>query len=402
MQHINQRKEFLNLIEKYLKGEATPGELDFIQRYYESFAREEDVLNTLSASERNLIEKKIETSIMGSVGLSNPSPVRRLWSSLSLAATVLIALSVGLYFYYSDNHLRQSQENVPLPVDIAPGSNKATLTLADGSQVSLDDVKNGQIAEQSGSKITKTEDGQIIYDVSAPPDSRTEGKKDLLAFNTVTTPLGGQYQIILPDGTKVWLNAGSSLKYPTVFNGKERKVELSGEGYFEVAKNKNMPFKVETINQETEVIGTIFNINSYADEPSIKTTLVEGSVRVKSVYKEKVTPREGKEMSVILKPGEQSALWEGGMSVSKVDTEVVIAWKRGIFKFHNSDIGSVMRQLSKWYDVKVEFEGKMPDIRLWGEMDRNVNASEALEMLAYFNLKYRVVQTENAKKIIIY
>jgi ferric-dicitrate binding protein FerR (iron transport regulator) len=174
--------------------------------------------------------------------------------------------------------------------------------------------------------------------------------------------------------------------------GAERKVELSGEAYFEVAKNLQQPFKVQTVNQVVEVLGTHFNINSYADEPSVRTTLLEGAVKVLS---NKTGDAE------ILKPGQQSTLSQNTLSVVNVDAEKAVAWKNGLFDFNGSDIQSVMRQFSRWYNVVVEFEGKVPDIKLWGKVYRNENASEALALLGHFNLKYRLEEKGGVEKVII-
>lgn len=209
----------------------------------------------------------------------------------------------------------------------------------------------------------------------------------------VSTSKGGQYQVILPDGTSVWLNALSTLKFPSTFSGKTREVELKGEGYFEVAKNKAIPFKVFTPLQEVEVLGTHFNINSYGDEPTTETTLLEGSVSVIQLKSKK---------SALLKPGQQSSVSEiGRIKIENIKAENVIAWKNGMFKFENSDISNVTRQFSRWYDLDFEFKGPIPDIKLWGEVHRNTDFVKALEVLSYFDLKYSIVKIGDRKKIII-
>src|SRR5690606_21711377 len=236
-----------------------------------------------------------------------------------------------------------------------------------------------------------------IYTTS-PPSQETE-ESSLITYNEIKTPKGGQYEIVLPDGTKVWLNAASSLKYPVVFKGNERKVELTGEAYFEVTSiNKNglVPFIVQTSLQQIKVLGTAFNINAYADEQSTKTTLLHGSV--------KIIPQSNSlrtDDSVLLKPGQESKVSKDKISVAEVNTAEAVAWKNGMFYFQDSDIRSVMRQLSRWYNVEVEFEGKLPNIKLWGEIHRDVNASKALKILEYFNLKYRIENKNDVKKIII-
>lgn len=404
MAHINQRKEFLRIVQKYIRGKSTKEELNFIKKYYASFEGEEDVLSTLSEKEQESIKIKIESSILEKIaiekrGTDTTKPVRHLWKPLSIAAAIviLIASSIVLNSNYNINPDYQSpvvSKNIG-STDIAPGGNKAILTLADGTTISLDDTNSGEIVKQGGMKITKTEKG-LMYTVMA----ENHDKNNTTQFNTISTPKGGQYQIILPDGTSVWLNAASSLKYPVVFTGKERRVELIGEAYFEVnsqrfSNGNKIPFFVNTSGQTIEVLGTHFNVNAYLDEPSTKTTLLEGSV--------KIVPLKGNtKKDIILEPGEQATLnSNNNASISKVNTDNVIAWKNGLFQFQDSELEVVMRELSRWYNVKVEFEGEIPDIQLWGKIYRNVNASEVLEILSYFGFKYKIVQTGKDIKIVI-
>jgi transmembrane sensor len=229
--------------------------------------------------------------------------------------------------------------------DISPGGNIATLTLADGRKISLTDAKNGQLAEQSGIKISKTADGQLVYNITNAENSSLS-----LSYNTIETPPGGQYQVILPDGSKVWLNSASSLRYPVRFTGNERKVEISGEAYFEVAHNSKMPFRVINSNQIVEVLGTHFNIMAYPDESSTNTTLLEGSVRIIKENKSK-----------IISPGQQTRVKNGDIDVASVDVTQVTAWKEGYFMFKNEDIQSIMRQISRWYNLEVKYQGDIPE-----------------------------------------
>lgn len=398
MWHTNHRREFLKLIQKYLNGESTEAELNFIKKYYAFFEKEEDVLDSLSERERIEIESRLESSIMEAISTGAVHPVRSLWKPLAFvaAAMVLIALSIGLYFNAVPNKgIEAEPMEKEVATDISPGGNKAVLTLADGSTISLDDAKEGDLVEQGGMKITKTEDGLVTYTTLAKQHTKDVHPQ----FNTISTPKGGQYRIVLPDGTTVWLNAASSLKYPTQFTGKERKVELIGEAYFEVSRKhstegNNIPFYVKTSVQTVEVLGTHFNVNAYSDEGSTNTTLLEGSVRIMAEV-------EGKVASILLKPGEQIKVNKNGIGVSTVNVDNFIAWKNGLFQFQDSDIQSVMRQFSRWYNVDVEFEGEMPSIKLWGKVYRDVNASEALEILEYFGFSYRIVQAGKSKKIII-
>lgn len=385
------KKEIQELLFKYNEGKCTEAEKALIETWYNRHK---------AALAKDLSDDEIEDDLQTIFNALPKSPERRIAPSvfrIAAAAVVLIALSVAAYFYYATPAVAPSDlvvESLPAETDIAPGGNRATLTLADGSVILLDDAMMGKIAEQEGMKVTKAEDGLLTY-TFIPSE---KGVATAAQFNTISTPKGGQYQIVLADGTKVWLNAASSLTFPTSFTGNERSVELSGEGYFEVntvrgLDVKNIPFIVKTADQEVTVLGTHFNINSYADEASTITTLMEGSIQVSQLS----TSR-----SKLLKPGQQSVVTlNKGINVSTVNSSSAMAWKNGLFQFEGSDIKNVMRQFSRWYDVEVEFESRVPDIKLWGEVYRNVNASQALEILEYFNLKYKIVQTEKGKKVIV-
>jgi ferric-dicitrate binding protein FerR (iron transport regulator) len=271
--------------------------------------------------------------------------------------------------------------------DVAPGSNKAVLTLANGTTIALDDASNGVVAQEGNSKVLKPEDGQLLYEQE---DNSEHGP---LSYNTLATPRSGQYQLILPDGSKVWLNSESSIHYPIAFAENERRVQITGEAYFEVAKLKNssgqrIPFIVDlppTGGGQVEVLGTHFNVNAYNDESAIKTTLIEGKVRV--VKKTGVS-----QQSAILAPGEQAVIADGKakanrsdndrIKVNKADVDNVVAWKNGLFHFESADIKTVMRQLARWYDVEVVYEGTtMKNDPLFVEVSRNTRLSDVLKVL---------------------
>lgn len=303
-------------------------------------------------------------------------PVMR-WLS---AAVILITLGVGSWFYFKEETPLPA-DNIKYANDIPPGSNDAILTLADGSKISLTEADKGELLDVTGVRIVKTADGQLVYTI-VQNELLKETKP---AFNTVSTPRGGQYQVNLPDGTKVWLNAASSLKFPTTFtNLKERKVELSGEAYFEVAKNKQQPFKVlssagQDRIQEIEVLGTHFNINAYDDETETKTTLLEGSVKAAAIEK------ADRKSDVILIPGQQAILSKLTFRTLNVDTEEAIAWKNGNFVFANEGIESIMRKIARWYNVEVNYQGKITDNTFVGRVPRFANISEALTILELTN-----------------
>ncbi|WP_448634930.1 FecR family protein [Pedobacter panaciterrae] len=223
--------------------------------------------------------------------------------------------------------------------------------------------------------INKTADGQLVYTVS---DSDPQGKNGAQLFNTIETPNGGKYQVNLPDGTRVWLNAASLLRYPTKFSGSKRVVELTGEGYFEVAKLPGkIPFIVKSEGQEVEVLGTHFNINSYEDEGPIKTTLLEGSVRVIRSKSSWNAP----DNNVLLRPGEQSELGEQKINVKEVNTESILAWKDGDFVFDGDDLKSIMRKVARWYDVEVIYKGEFDDVKFGGLISRSKNISSVLGIM---------------------
>ncbi|SMD11214.1 FecR family protein [Pedobacter nyackensis] len=297
-----------------------------------------------------------------------------LWRKIAAAAVILVTLGAGTFYYFS------GQKNIgDLVQDIAPGGNKAILTLANGKKIILTDAKNGELAAQGGVVVTKLADGKIVYTVKP-------GKAGNSTPNTIETPKGGQYLIVLPDGSKVLLNAASVLTYPASFADlKERRVQLKGEAYFEVAKvvmkdeeakhkERRMPFIVVTDKQEIKVLGTHFNINSYADEPLTKTTLIEGSVLVEAAGTEKV-----------LSPGKQAVVGPDGLTITEANIDEVLAWKNGYFMFESEDIESVMRKISRWYDVEVVFEGDRPKDGFGGTVSRFSNVSKVLQKLQLTN-----------------
>jgi ferric-dicitrate binding protein FerR (iron transport regulator) len=287
------------------------------------------------------------------------------WPRIAAAAIIIICLSVAgyslLYKPLPGPQTAESQQK-----EILPGGNKATLTLANGKKIILNDAANGKLAEQTGIKITKSANGQIIYTVKNIEAANTD-----LSFNTIETPIGGQYEVKLPDGTQVWLNAASSLRYPVMFKGKERQVELTGEAYFEVAHNKEMPFRVTNARQTVEVLGTHFNIMAYADEEIVKTTLLEGAVKVTGLHHTR-----------ILSPGQQSQISSSAMNIiDDADLDDAIAWKNGKIQFSDSTIQTIMRALSRWYNVDVHYASPMGDLSFGGSVSRSKNLSEVLKVL---------------------
>ncbi|MGN7723079.1 FecR family protein [Chitinophaga sp. 22620] len=363
------------LIERYNQGNCTAEEKLLV----EAWEAELEATGEFSADEPVLArwQEEVYARLMEQVSAGEeipPVPVHRIhfmrrwgWA----AAVAVLALGLGAY-------LLSVREKSPEPAvaaagtkDIAPGKTGAVLTLADGSQVELDSLGNGVIATQNGAKV-RLQNGQVVYDETGEPAGT--------AFNTMVTPRGRQFRITLPDDTKVWLNAASSLRYPTAFTGKERRVEVTGEAYFEVAKNKDRPFRVVVNNAtEVEVLGTHFNINAYTNEQAIHTTLLEGSLRV-------INSGRG----ALLKPGQQAQIRDGIKVADDVDIDKVMAWKNGIFNFEGATLEQFMRQVERWYDIEVEYEKGVPDITFWGKMTRDIPLSGLLVVLQKSNVHFRL------------
>jgi ferric-dicitrate binding protein FerR (iron transport regulator) len=325
--------------------------------------------------------QKMYTNILKRTRKSNR--VIPLWTKIAAAAIIVVVFSI-VYFYSNHNPQKQiaktETQQQRFKNDVAPGGNKAVLTLANGSQIILDSAANGTLTQQGNTKIIKLDSGQLSYNTS-------DVKSTEVLYNTISTPRGGQYQIVLSDGSKVWLNAASSLRFPAFFTGKERDVELTGEAYFEVTKNTAMPFTVTVNDLHVQVLGTHFNINAYNDETSVKTTLLKGSVRVAD-----------HESIVNLKPGQQAQLKDNAlMVINNVDIEKVISWKTGFFEFDNTDLATIMRQISRWYNVDVRYEGKQSGETFGGRISRELNLSNILSMLETNGVKFRL----EGKKLIV-
>jgi len=302
-------------------------------------------------------------------------PLRRRVLKYVVAASILLFSTFGLFYFLK--HEKKQEQIAVQKQTIKPGGNRALLTLSDGRQISLDDAANGELAQLDNITILKTEGGQIVYQVKNTDSSSP------LTYNTISTPRGGQYKVILPDGSAIWLNALSSLRYPTSFTNQEhRKVELTGEAYFEVAKDKTRPFVVSCNNQTVHVLGTHFNINGYTDEGVTRTTLTEGAVRV--------TSGQG---SVNIKPGEQALLGaDQKLTVSVGDTEEAVAWVNGNFVFNSRDLGTIMRSVSRWYGTDIQYVDNISSRKFTGSISRYESVYEVLEMLELTGLVHFKVE----------
>jgi len=316
-------------------------------------------------------------------GRSSGGGVIYLWTKIAIAASITLFLSFGIYLYLNKDvkNVSQTVKN-KVPADILPGTNKAILTLSNGATIVLDTAKDGVLANQGNITVHKTKDNQLIY--SAKPNN--SGRYDA-EINKISTPRGGQYQVVLPDGSRAWLNASSSISFPVAFDSDKREVDISGEVYFEVAK-MHIPFIVKYDKGLVQVLGTHFNIMAYNNEAATEVTLLEGSVKVLS-----------RNANNILKPGQQARLADVGeiKIADNVDVNAVTAWKSGVFLFKNTEIETVMRQISRWYNVDVKYEGKVPHVQITGKISRNVNASEILSMLSYTGIHFKIEE----KSIII-
>ncbi|MFX1708266.1 FecR domain-containing protein [Chitinophaga sp. CC14] len=375
-----------DLLKRYLAGNCTPEECAQVELWYELLESKKAAVNEEDL-EGDLIE--VRTRLVKSLRKER-KPFR--YPAVAAAAAVLITISIGTYFYFNYRPSGNPPETNKLlsnAADIAPGRNIATLQLGDGTEIALDDQANGAIAKAGSNTIYKNANGQLTY---VATESKGE-EEETPVSNSLKTPRGGQFQLTLPDGSKVWLNAASQLTYKISKTSHERLVELKGEAYFEVAKDANRPFKVLSKGQVVEVLGTHFNVSSYDDDPSVKTTLAEGTVKIIETDRYR---------NVVLEPGQQATLDSGSrLSVAQVDVSDAIAWKNGKLNFNQSDIYAVARQLSRWYNIDVVFKGKAANVRLSGEVYRNTNASKVLEILSFYNLNCRIETDNGVKRIVI-
>jgi transmembrane sensor len=343
------------LFKRYQEGNCTFEERDVLESWYLQY----------HSNNKSLHPEQIEEfgkEILAQLPATNRQrPFRMPWRLITAATLALFAVGFSVYLLKLNRPITKK-----FTYQIKAGSNKAILTLANGLKVNLDDVSNGLITKQDGITIEKATNGIVQY--KQQPGLTSAGLNQL---NTVTTPNGGQWQVNLPDGTHVWLNAASSLTYPISFGHlSNRKVKVTGEAYFEVAKDKRHPFIVEAGDQSVKVLGTHFNVNAYANEPTLKTTLIEGSIQLSTTQK-----------VVILKPGEQATLTNTKISIAKIDTEPIIAWKDGDFIFKDIDFKSTMRQIARWYDVEVIYQSEPVGFTPGGWVSRAKDINTVLKIM---------------------
>jgi transmembrane sensor len=398
------KTQLAELAERFLAGTATEKETELLHEWYDTADKEEiELVFTPEPETAEAVGKRLLSGLQLVIQEEQQETrhrrivlIRR-W--IAAASVIFVVVFAGKYFWDTSRNTKAVPviARVTKPGnDLPPGSNKARLWLGNGSVIDLADAKNGTIKHEAGTRIEK-KDGQLIYGFSKAAEA--------VEMNTIQTPRGGQYEVILADGTKVWLNSASSMSYPTTFTGNNRQVQLKGEAYFEVAEDKNKPFKVSVGDVQVEVLGTHFDVMAYEDEYAINTTLLAGAVRVTSkapasrVLAGSTSPALAGSASRMLAAGQEASVdrSSGSLSVNEVDANESIAWKNGFFDFKGVSIETVMRQLARWYDVDVEYEGKT-DKHFRGTISRSENVSAVFKML---ELTGEVHFSTEGKKIIV-
>jgi transmembrane sensor len=362
------KKSFKTILIKYLEGNASPLETAYIEKWYEQVGE----MKGLDGQDIDAIGDDIYRRIHEQINPSKNKPVISYKWLYRAAAVLVLVLAVAItyqYFFRSDPGIIADR--------IVPGTEKALLKLDDGTVIELDSTGAGNVATDGGSEIVKLKDGTIAYNNVATNQD--------VKFNEVTIPAGGSYKLRLPDGTRVWLNAVSSIRFPTRFAGSERKVIVKGEVYFEVTHNKKQPFIVEVPGrQQISVLGTHFNVNAYDDEAAVKTTLLQGSVKVLAT---------GSGRNVVLHPGQQTVVRAGNAieTITGIDIEKVMAWKNGYFDFDHTEISEIMRQVSRWYNASIEMDPRLKGLTFSGRIPRTENVQKLLKMFeATSTVRYRV------------
>ncbi|QNL49583.1 FecR domain-containing protein [Olivibacter sp. SDN3] len=373
-------KELKFLAGKVADGTATEKELIAYNAYLDQLEKQgtDDPLNAIEKERlKENLKNRIDAHINNIDIEKTPLPIIKGNNPVArklVAAVILIVLSLSTYYWYIERtQEKEAVVNQALLVDIKPGGNKAMLTLADGSQIVLDDTDDGTVAEQGATRVIKTADGKLLYEKS----TEKQGEGQASGLNIVETPRGGQYQMVLPDGSKVWLNAASSITFPTDFSTTaNRTVSIRGEVYFEVATDKKRPFIVNTATQFVEVLGTHFNVAAYSDNHT-HTTLLKGAVRVNTTG----TIGGQHQQEVVLRPGEQSTVMNERIAVRSVDLDEVLAWKDGYFKF-KGNLEDIMSQIARWYDVTIDYDKKTTKpLAFGGKISRNRSIEDVLKMI---------------------
>jgi transmembrane sensor len=372
-----------SLLQRYLAGNCTEGEQQMLESWYAELAAEFpwEVPADKATAIHDRMLSRIKTELGGELEKGEQggkgegaerAPVRRLpWRRYVGVAAAVLVLAGGGWLWRSRHHVTSVNDYSPITIEANPGGNRAMLTLGNGRVVTLDSAGNGMLAMQGNSKIMK-QGGELDYHA----DGGKEAGESATVFNTLTTPRGGQYKLVLPDGTQVWLDAASSITYPIAFGGKRRKVSITGQAYFEVVHDAAHPFEVDVEGQAVRDVGTSFNINAYSDEPAMKVTLASGAVAVGEI--------------MLKQPAQQAEYKNGQLQLGPdADLAAVLAWKNGRFYLTSADIATVMRQISRWYDIDVVFEKGIPGGHITGEVPRNTMLSTTLQVLQTSGVHFR-------------
>jgi transmembrane sensor len=380
---VNQQKIKL-LFERYLKNQATREEIEQLLDYFD-LAEEEDTLQQfiaeqlaknefLSLENDEMLKAFHATDVFLEGQVLSLKPKRKgvHQKYIAIAASVVLLLATGLLLLNNLNHKRDIAPKEIAVKDVPPGNNKATLTLGSGKTIILEEANMDKIALDEGIAIRKGEKGELIY--QAKPENKLTKPEKRLSYHTIKTPKGCQYEVVLPDGSKVWLNAASSITFPVSFNRKERRVQLKGEAYFDVKGEAKRAFFVQTKEQLIHVLGTQFNVKSYANDENVNTTLIEGKVSV--------TLNDSKGSNKLLKPGQQASINKEKKIIKIVNAnmEQALAWKNGWFMFEDAYLKDILKTVARWYEIEVDYS-KIPAIRYTGAIPRDVNLSKVLAML---------------------
>lgn len=372
MEEKSDKAYLRELAHKWKTGKLSKQEKEYLQNWEDS--HQDDILDLPDHSGGAEAVKSRMYAQLAVAMKGKDSPKNNfisIWLRIGAAASLLFFLSVGAYFTFHNKPVQKNVQN--LKQVIKPGNSQATLTLASGKKIVLTKKLSGLLAVQANASIQVNAQNSILYKPTV------NGSSAKVEYNTLTTQKGEQspYPLELADGTKVWLNAASSIKFPTAFTGTDRVVNITGEVYFEVAKDRTRPFKVISSRQQIEVLGTHFNVNTYDDDASTKTTLLEGSVKIRQLQGNQTDNYK------ILKPNQQSVLKESGIKIKEVDTEDAVAWKNGYFVFEDDNLEAIMHKLERWYDVRVDYQGDFQKNKnkVIGTISRSAPLQEVLKML---------------------
>ncbi len=402
------RKRIIYLLEKYAVRETTETEENELFEIVKELEHDNDLQLEmamifdeiepvqLTADMRERILNNVLTPVLSfpiAIGgkEEGKSWVRRIfsWQRVAVAAAIILMIGTGTYFLFFNagkNEIAKTVNPNPVQNDVAPGSFKARLTLADGSSIIIDSAALGQLTKQGNTSVIN-KDGKLVYE--------SEKGNGVVLYNTIATNKGETYSFILADGSKVWLNSASSVHFPVAFPGKERRIEFTGEVYMQVAKNPQQPFIASAKGLDVLALGTEFNINAYNDEENVNTTLIEGMVKVSTPQLSSSTQNQ----NVILNPGQQTQLnRKGELTTAKnVDTDEIIAWKDGMFHFESADLKTILRQFARWYDVEVVYDGPVKNRKFFGIVKRNSTLKTVLEMLQDNNIVFHI----EGKKLVV-